>query len=138
MYMYNTLGMSGIWSKNKERNPVLEIIYSSRKNITQNERIQSLYFMDQRHFATIKFVTTKKELQDKLKTIGPDMLNDPDMSYEKFAKIIKKQKTKNWGFDLEPLQEIAQQCTFDSDLGKKRAESLPFLPPLDTKFNFNY
>lgn len=95
MYMFNTLGMSGIWGKKKERNPVLEIIYSSRKNIIQNDKIESLYFMDQRHFATIKFVTTKKELQDKLKTIGPDMLNDPDISYDKFAKIIKKQKTKN-------------------------------------------
>ena len=35
--------------------------------------------MDQRHFATIKFVPSKKELDAKLKTIGPDMLNDPDM-----------------------------------------------------------
>lgn len=101
MYMYNTLGMSGVWSKKKERNPVLEIIYSSRQKPIQDttklttNQFQSIYFMDQRHFATIKFVTTKKELETKLKTIGPDMLNDPDMSYDKFANIIKKQKSKN-------------------------------------------
>lgn len=94
MYMFNTLGMSGVWSKNKSSNPVLEIIYSEKKKTSPYDT-KSIYFMDQRHFATVKFVPSKKELDYKLKTIGPDMLNDPDMSYEIFAKIIKKQKSKN-------------------------------------------
>lgn len=89
IYMYNTLGMSGIWTKTKEKHTSIEIVYKS------NNKKKYMYFVDQRHFGTIKFVFTKKELENKLKTIGPDLLNDKNMSVDIFKKILKKHEHKN-------------------------------------------
>lgn len=89
VFMFNTLGMSGVWSRTKEKHSSIEIIYKT------SIHKKKIYFVDQRHFGTIKFVFTKKELNDKLKTIGPDILNDKDMSLDLFNKIIKKHPPKN-------------------------------------------
>jgi len=89
VYMFNTLGMSGIWTTSKEKHSSIEIIY------TNGIQTKKIYFVDQRHFGTIKFVFTKKELLDKLKTLGPDLLNDKDMNFNLFTKILKKHSHKN-------------------------------------------
>lgn len=93
-------------------------------------------FYDKQYEPYTYYVTDRKKNKLVKYHINPPFVKKNKSTEMK--NVTKKQKTKNWGFNLEPLQEIAQQCTFDSDLGKKRAESLPFLPPLDTKFNFNY
>jgi DNA-formamidopyrimidine glycosylase len=103
-YMFNTLGMSGVWIKSVDGNTAMIINYSNDmiKNITKSsmedgkcKQGKMVYFDDVRHFGTIKFVNSKSYLDAKLKTIGPDMLHDKSMSYNKFNTIIKKQKDKN-------------------------------------------
>lgn len=87
-FMLNTLGMSGIWRKQKDKHTCFEIVY------LKNGKENSIYFTDQRHFGTLKFLTTKGDLDEKLSQIGPDMLNDPDMSFDLFKRRIEKYK--NW------------------------------------------
>lgn len=103
-YMFNTLGMSGIWIKSDDGNTAMIINYSDKpikgvdKSSLENGTCKDgnmVYFDDVRHFGTLKFVKSKAELDAKLKTIGPDMLHDKTMSYDKFKKIIQKQKDKN-------------------------------------------
>ena len=71
-FLLNTLGMSGYWSFNSEKHTCVKLTY------IKNKKEKSLYFNDQRHFGTLKFLRRKSDLNDKLKEIGPDMLNDPD------------------------------------------------------------
>ena len=92
-YMLNTLGMSGIWSSEKKKHISLQIHYGKKNDKESQQKI--LYFADQRHFGTVKFIQGEAELNKKLKTIGPDMLNDKDMSFEVFEKRMRKQDKKN-------------------------------------------
>ena len=87
--LLNTLGMSGIWTKNLSNH----ISISMEFNLDGKKK--KVYFVDQRHFGTLKFLTNKKDLQDKLKKIGPDVLNDPDMNSQLFIKRITKNKNQN-------------------------------------------
>ena len=89
-YMINTLGMSGVWKKRKEKHTCFVLEYTS----SLEEEKEKIYFVDQRHFGTIKFLTSKEDLEKKLKEIGPDMLNDPKMNYKLFKERLLKYK--NW------------------------------------------
>lgn len=89
--MINTLGMSGVWRKKKEKHTCLELEYSK----TKTGETKRLYFVDQRHFGTIKFFTKEEDLEKKLKEIGPDMLNDPKMNLEIFKERLEKYKHWN-------------------------------------------
>lgn len=48
-----------------------------------------LYFVDVRHFANIYFFLSDKDLECKLKDIGPDWLND-GLAVEDFIQIVKR------------------------------------------------
>ena len=91
-YMVNTLGMSGVWKRRKEKHTCFFFEYSSS---LESEEREKLYFIDQRHFGTIKFLTTKQDLEKKLKELGPDMLNDPKMNYKLFKERLLKYKHWN-------------------------------------------
>ena len=91
-YMLNTLGMSGVWHKQTGKHTCFVFEYSSSKEAVKKEKI---YFIDQRHFGTIKFLTSKEDLDKKLKDIGPDMLNDSKMSLELFKERMMKYKHWN-------------------------------------------
>ena len=69
MHMLNTLGMSGTWRKNESKHCDFSIIFQK-----EGKRIK-LWFKDQRHFGTIKFVY-RSEYEQKLSQIGPDVLTD--------------------------------------------------------------
>ena len=75
-YLYNTLGMSGGWYLKKNKHLQLELHYHQNKNIDSSDELKSLWFVDQRHFGTFKFVKGKSELTKKLATIGDDLLSD--------------------------------------------------------------
>lgn len=92
MYMFNTLGLSGVWMNKKGRNPSIEVIYNTT-NTTNSDKI---YFDDQRHFGTVKFVKNLSELEKKLSTIGPDILNstNKELNYTIFKDRLTKKK--NW------------------------------------------
>ena len=64
-YMFCTFGMSGQWSPTKGKHPALGIEFTDGSEI---------YFNDQRHFGTIKFVHGKDKLDKKLYELGWDPL----------------------------------------------------------------
>lgn len=75
-YMFNTLGMSGMWTNVHSKHARVCFFF---------EDAEPLYFTDIRNFGTLKVVNTSKELDKKLKSIGPDMLQDgigPDQFYK--------------------------------------------------------
>jgi DNA-formamidopyrimidine glycosylase len=82
-YMFSTYGMSGGWEVNRSRHTAFSVVASDHIN---------LFFNDQRRFGTIKFVRGKKELERKLATLGPCVLND-EITQETFEKkLLRKSK----------------------------------------------
>jgi len=92
-YMINTLGMSGVWKRKKEKHTCFILEYTT--SLEGEEGKEKIYFVDQRHFGTIKFLTSEEDLEKKLKEIGPDMLNDPKMNYKLFKERLLKYKHWN-------------------------------------------
>jgi len=85
----STLGMSGAWQFQPSKHSGLKFdLLINHQGIEIREII---YFNDIRHFGTVKRVS-EKELQEKLQSIGPDMLNSPP-SQEEFNKKIKQNKS---------------------------------------------
>lgn len=85
LVIFNTLGMTGSWSRNKTDHTRIEIHFIDTEDI--------LYFNDIRSFGTFQ-VKNKNDLHKKLKSIGPDMLSLPPTSKE-FIKILRKRNVKN-------------------------------------------
>lgn len=79
-YMYCTYGMSAQWELNRSKHTAFSIVASDHVN---------LFFNDQRHFGTIKFVRGRKDLDKKLRTLGPCILGE-EISLETFKKNILK------------------------------------------------
>ena len=81
--IWNTLGMTGGWSRERKKHSRLELVLDDG----------SIFFNDQRNFGTVKFVNDGKLLVDKLKSLGPDMLAGeiPDSD---FVNIMRKYQRK--------------------------------------------
>lgn len=84
LFIWNTLGMSGSWSKIESEHSRIKFQLSGGKEI---------FFSDIRNFGTMHFIFSEDETKKKLKSLGPDMLSAPP-SREDFLKIVKKQKEK--------------------------------------------
>lgn len=107
--IWNTLGMSGSWSKdpNHEFNRV----------IFEFEDLEPIYFSDIRNFGTLKFVNSKKELKKKLMNLGPDPI------IEDVSDAIFKTKIKNRGH--KTLPEILMDQSMMAGVGNYvKAEAL--------------
>lgn len=90
--LWQTLGMSGGWYHIKKPYTGLELTYKSAKQSATAEPKQ-LYYNDQRHFGTLKYIEPKvamQELRWKLQSLGPDMLSDTTIDADKFVLIMKK------------------------------------------------
>lgn len=87
--MWVTLGMSGYWSAKPTPHAHFRIDY-----IDPNHSRQSVYFIDQRRFGTIKFSHNKSELEAKLKALGLDLLNE-DPSLEEFKSALLKKPNRS-------------------------------------------
>lgn len=83
--LWNTLGMSGSWTREQTKHSRLKFRFSDGS---------SVYFTDQRNFGTIKLVKGKNELIKKLQSLGPDMLSE-DVSDEKFLASLRKKNKHN-------------------------------------------
>ena len=66
-YLFSTLGMTGMWTTEKTKHSRLAILIDNK---------MSLYYNDMRNFGTLKFINDKIFLDKKLKSLGPDVLND--------------------------------------------------------------
>jgi DNA-formamidopyrimidine glycosylase len=107
-YMFSTYGMSGGWEVNRSKHTAFSVVASDHIN---------LFFNDQRRFGTIKFVRGKKELERKLATLGPCVLND-EITRETFEKkLLRKSKA--------PICEVLMDQSCVSGVGNYlRAEIL--------------
>jgi len=89
-YMWCTYGMSGQWSRSRGKHPAFIVEYNGSGQLVTRDQ-QTLFFNDTRRFGTIKFISSSKEMEKKLQTLGPDILEDPPLSPELFAeRILKK------------------------------------------------
>ena len=79
--MWNTLGMTGGWKKNKSKHSHLTFYFDK---IT-------LYYEDMRNFGTFKFVNSESELKKKLKSLGNDIF-ESDFTLEYVHKIMKTKR----------------------------------------------
>lgn len=80
-YIWNTLGMSGSWKKERSKHGHVEFV-------TEKE---SFFFTDMRNFGTLKFVNSLDETIKKLNTIGPDHLSS-EISDSHFKERLLKRK----------------------------------------------
>ena len=88
-YMFNTLGMSGMWSNVHSKHSRVVFFF---------EDSEPLYFTDIRNFGTLKIVQDVKELDKKLRSLGPDVLNskvDQNTIRERFLKKSNKTIAEN-------------------------------------------
>lgn len=83
--LWNTLGMSGYWSK--------AIGKHCRAALSTVDR-QTMFYNDMRNFGTFKFVNTQEELDKKLLSIGPDVLSE-SITVEKFRSCLLKGTRKD-------------------------------------------
>ena len=85
VFIYSTLGMTGSWNNFAKDHARIKFDFADGT---------SVYFNDQRNFGTIKVVTGRQNLINKLQSLGPDMLAE-DVSDQKF---ISRMRTKEkWG-----------------------------------------
>ena len=83
--VWNTLGMSGSWKTQQGKHSRVRLGLSDGS---------SVYFDDMRNFGTIKFVEGKRQLIEKLESLGPDMLNE-DVTSTTFIECLRKKNTSN-------------------------------------------
>lgn len=97
-YIYNTLGMTGQYSTEKDKYCALEFSFQKNKNLKNTDKVvnikKKLYFRDIRNFGTIKFINDLTEYNYELNKLGPDLL-DNDTTLIIFMDRIKKHKNKN-------------------------------------------
>lgn len=67
VFIYNTLGMTGHWTRTQEKHSRVQFSFSDGS---------SVFFTDPRNFGTLKFVAGRTALVEKLKSLGPDMLSE--------------------------------------------------------------
>jgi len=91
-YLLNTLGMSGCWRKQNSKHCDVSFSYE-----TDEGDVKRIYFKDQRHFGTLKFVD-QDGMAKKLRSIGPDVLTR-DFTLEKMKALF----TKNTHWSLPKL-----------------------------------
>lgn len=80
VFVYNTLGMTGHWTRSQEKHSRVQFSFSDGT---------SVFFTDPRNFGTIKFVAGRSALLEKLKSLGPDMLSDR-VTDEQFSERLSK------------------------------------------------
>lgn len=79
---------------------------------TETGRIRKIFYHDQRNFGTLRFCLSREELEDKLDSLGLDILDANGTTEEEFLALVDKQRT-----DLNV-------CKFLMDQSVSREDSL--------------
>ncbi len=112
-YLMNSFGMSGQWSPKEGKHPCFFFTFA-----TQTALEDQIYFNDPRHFGTIKFTNSAKELNKKLEELGWDPL---EMPLDKNLKWITFQLAKS----SKSIAEVLMDQSLFSGVGNYiRAEAL--------------
>ena len=115
-FIFSTLGLSGGWvflnkSTNKYQHPeMLEYLQkeemdsylaTSIKHLNVEFKVDhnAVYFYDTLSFGTLKIIKDPKELEKKLNTIGPDIMEE-STSFELFQERINKKINSNKAIGL--------------------------------------
>ena len=116
--IWNTLGMTGRWSREKTSHSRVEFVLKGEN---------SLYFEDIRNFGTIKVVYGKHKLLNKLKSLGPDLLaQDIDEDF-----FVSRLRFKN----QKPITSALMDQKIFSGIGNYvKAEAL-WLSEIDPRLN---
>lgn len=110
-YLFNTLGMTGCWGAEKEKHAAVRLTFDDGSNI---------FFMDPRRFGTIKFAYGTNILQDKLDSLGIDLL-EVGLTKKDISAIFKKKVQSS----NATLAEILMNQKIFSGVGNYlKAESL--------------
>lgn len=91
-FIYSTLGMSGNYKLENNKHARVKFQVTTVNSFETNTF--NIFYCDSRNFGTLKFVAGTNLLYNKLKSIGPDMLNNP-CSIEEFISIARKQNKKS-------------------------------------------
>jgi len=81
--LFNTFGMSGFWSSEKQSHARIEFVREDKK---------SVFFHDQRNFGTLKYTRNFSDLDKKLSSLGPDVLRNNWVPLESFQEKFRKGK----------------------------------------------
>jgi formamidopyrimidine-DNA glycosylase len=113
-WLWCTYGMSGQWTTNK---PDKHTAATAWVDNPDGSGLLAVNFRDPRHFGTLKFVNNQKQMERKLASLGPDMLNDPpDTTKFRQALLRKHDRT---------LAEVLMDQSVVSGVGNYvKAESL--------------
>jgi len=90
-YIFNTLGMSGTFSQNFTKHCHLEFIFCDSKNKSKHCQI---WFYDVRRFGNMYCSQDSSFINEKLNSIGPDMLSNPP-TLDDFMEIYRKRNNIN-------------------------------------------
>lgn len=83
IYMWNTLGMSGGWKDSEGKHSHFSLILENNSQV---------FFHDIRRFGNISFYKDLEEINKKIHSIGPDLLNE-SVSFSEFrSRLIKRPK----------------------------------------------
>ena len=90
-HMFSTFGMTGQWSPKEGKHPCFGFYLGE----SPLESFETMFFNDPRHFGTIKFTSSKQELQDKLNDLGWDPLQQKVENYTNYlnSKIRNSDKS---------------------------------------------
>ena len=112
--LMNSFGMSGQWSPKEGKHPSFGFYFSNNPPTIES----TIYFNDPRHFGTIKFTNSSKELNQKLEELGWDPL---EMPLDKNLKWITFQLAKS----SKSIAEVLMDQGLFSGVGNYiRAEAL--------------
>ena len=113
-YLMNTFGMSGQWGFDAGKHPCFAFWFGE----DPPDVAHMVYFNDPRHFGTIKFTNSKKELDKKLDELGWDPLAMP---LDKNLKWLTFQLAKS----KKPIAEVLMDQSLFTGVGNYiRAEAL--------------
>lgn len=116
-YMFSTFGMTGQWSPIEGKHLCFKFKLAD-PNAPNNQEYTNLCFNDPRHFGSIKFVNSEKELKNKLNELGWDPLNG---SVDKWFNWIQGELIKS----KKPIgQMLLDQSIFAGVGNYIRAEAL--------------
>jgi formamidopyrimidine-DNA glycosylase len=105
-YMLCTFGMSGQWFSEEKKHTCLEFHFGEEP-LGSFER---LYFVDPRHFGTIKFTRNKQILLDKLDSLGWAPLQDKlDDYHDHIALALQK--------SLKPIAQLLMDQSIFAGVG---------------------
>lgn len=89
--IWQTLGLNGGWYHTDKQFTGLTLIFYNKQS--KPNPVTFLYYNDQCRFGTLKFIkppNAPQELQLKLQSLGPDMLNNITLVFDTFRCIMRK------------------------------------------------